>query len=423
MAKRIDRLTKRQQDELPAIRDEWLAHGLSTQPADRVAAEKGVSDAYRAAGLEPPQVIVWLDSPLAGVIGTALVQRLLTALNEGGQVGAQVHGQVRGQVGAQVGAQVHGQVGGQVGAQVHGQVRGQVGAQVHGQVHGQVRGQVGGQVGGQVLGQVLGQVRGQVGAQVGGQVGGQVGAQVGAQVHGQVGGQVLDLYWRAIWGQHEAGWLSWIDTFRRFGLKACEPADGLIMVGKSAGWWWPLRGAVVLTERPSQLHRDDDGRLHCEDGAAVLYPDGWGVWAIHGVRVTQQIVERPGTLTVKEIREESNAEVRRVMIERFTPERYLRESDATLLDEVHEPPFPGLLNAQLWQTERPGDTPLVMVKCRNSSPESDGSYKDYWLRVDPELRPLLGNGEFGRPQAMTCHNALASTWGMRGDEYSPLVES
>jgi hypothetical protein len=282
---------------------------------------------------------------------------------------------------------------------------------------------VGAQVGAQVRAQVRAQVDDQVGAQVGAQVRAQVGAQVGAQVRDQVLAQVRDLYWRAIWGQHEAGWLSWVDTFRRFGLKACKPADGLVKVGKSAGWWWPLQGAVVLTERPSQLHRDEEGRLHCEDGAAVLYPDGWGVWAIHGVRVTQQIVERPETLTVKEIREESNAEVRRVMIERFTPERYLRESEATLLDEVHEPPFPGLLHAQLWQTERPGDTPLVMVKCRNSSPEPDGSHKDYWLRVDADLRPLLADGGYGQPQEMTCHNALASTWGMRGEEYRPLVET
>ena len=117
------------------------------------------------------------------------------------------------------------------------------------------------------------------------------------------------------------------------------------------------------------------------------------------------------------------AEVRRVMIERFTPERYLRESEAVMLDEEHEPPFPGLLHAQLLQTDRPDDTPLVMVKCRNSSPEPDGSYKDYYLRVDPELRPLMADGEFGGSQEMTCHNALASTWGMRGSEYRPLVES
>jgi hypothetical protein len=37
-----------------AVRDEWISYGLSTEPADRAAAEAGVMAVYRAAGLEPP---------------------------------------------------------------------------------------------------------------------------------------------------------------------------------------------------------------------------------------------------------------------------------------------------------------------------------------------------------------------------------
>jgi len=35
----------------------------------------------------------------------------------------------------------------------------------------------------------------------------------------------------------------------------------------------------------------------------------------------------------------------------------------------------------------------------------------------------LDDGELGEPQDLTAHNALASTFGMRGEEYLPLVES
>ena len=36
--------------------------------------------------------------------------------------------------------------------------------------------------------------------------------------------------------------------------------------------------------------------------------------------------------------------------------------------------------------ERPGDDPMVMVEVINSSPEPDGSYRTYWLRVPPTMR-------------------------------------
>jgi len=101
---RIDQLTPDQTAALATTRDEWLAHGLATGPADRAEAEAGVADAYRAAGLETPRTVIWLDSPMAGSIAAWM---LTTA-----------QAQVRDQVGDQVGAQVRDQVWAQVRDQV-----------------------------------------------------------------------------------------------------------------------------------------------------------------------------------------------------------------------------------------------------------------------------------------------------------------
>jgi hypothetical protein len=51
------------------------------------------------------------------------------------------------------------------------------------------------------------------------------------------------------------------------------------------------------------------------------------------VAVPRQVVEAPETLTAEPIRGEEDAEVRRVMLERFGWGRYVRESNADLLDE------------------------------------------------------------------------------------------
>src|SRR3990167_35882 len=115
----------------PTIRDEWLAVGLSTVPANRAEAERGVRLAYNVAGLEAPSLMIWVDSPIAGCVGAAM--------QVGAQVGAQVWAQVRDEVWVKFGVQVWVGVGAQVGDQVGAQVGDQVWAQVGAQVWAQVR--------------------------------------------------------------------------------------------------------------------------------------------------------------------------------------------------------------------------------------------------------------------------------------------
>lgn len=64
----------------------------------------------------------------------------------------------------------------------------------------------------------------------------------------------------------------------------------------------------------------------------MIYPDGWSIWAWHGVRVEQHVIERPETITLKEIKGEQNAEIKRILMERMGWEKYLRAVKAKVLD-------------------------------------------------------------------------------------------
>lgn len=167
---------------------------------------------------------------------------------------------------------------------------------------------------------------------------------------------------------------------------------------------------VLLSERPTACTTDLQGRLHNEAGPALGYGDGYGLWAIHGVRVSQRVIEQPETVTAEQIRDEPNAEVRRVMLARFGESRYLDEIGAEL---EHEDEF-----GQLYRARIPGDEDLVMVRVMNSTPEPDGSIKPYTLRVDPSCH--------------TAQDAVASTWRYsdtgarvfpRAEDYQPAVET
>ena len=77
----------------------------------------------------------------------------------------------------------------------------------------------------------------------------------------------------------------------------------------------------------------------------------------------------------------------------------------------------------LWERPFANGERALFVHLVNSTPEADGSRRDFWRRVHPELCPLLENGELGEPQALTAHAAVASTFGLRAEEYAPVQET
>lgn len=101
-----------------------------------------------------------------------------------------------------------------------------------------------------------------------------------------------------IYGQHDAGWLSFYAFMREVvGLREqTEKVTGLIALARCAGWAMPYENACHVSERHSVLKRDNSGRLHCLTGPAVAYPDGWGVYAVRGVRVPKEWIEKRETL-------------------------------------------------------------------------------------------------------------------------------
>ena len=98
-------LTPEQIGALRQYSDRWAAIRRSTAPADRSAAEAGLRLAYRAAGLDPPERIVWCGGPTELLDATAQISRSATA-----NVGSIVIDDVRTRVASAVKRRVHNSV-------------------------------------------------------------------------------------------------------------------------------------------------------------------------------------------------------------------------------------------------------------------------------------------------------------------------
>lgn len=120
-----------------------------------------------------------------------------------------------------------------------------------------------------------------------------------------------------------------------------------------------------------------------------------------GVPVSRRIAFEPESIVASDIIGETNAEVRRVMIERMGYLRFAKEANARSLDQDTDPGG----QRELLFIELNDDEPLVGLSC--SCPSTG---RHYFLRVPPDTK--------------TCHQAAAWLAGFDDpSKYKPLIET
>jgi hypothetical protein len=120
-----------------------------------------------------------------------------------------------------------------------------------------------------------------------------------------------------------------------------------------------------------------------------------------GVPVDERIAFHPEDLAVSEILEERNAEVRRVMLERYGFEAFMTAAEAEVLDADRDPGG----ERKLLRVPLDGDEPLVCVSVACPS-----TARRYFLRVPPHVT--------------SCRQAVAWTAGFDDpDDYAPRIET
>ncbi len=378
----------KQDTSLASVRSEWLNLGLSTEPADRERAERAVKTAYSAVNLPPPPALFWVPSPFAGTIAAQLVQ---TQLNNRPTTAR--FRRLRRQLTSRARKLTDG-AWSDIGRELQ-PVQDQVWDGVGLVAESAIR--LGGEPTGEWLTYVWNAVRAQGGHWFRDVDLRRAWGQLWRPARGTGAGGPPPI--APCYGHHDAGWLGQLDAAERIAGDS-ERLVGLVELARSSGWWWPTREAVVLSDRPASLEIDDDGRLHCERGPALVYRDGWSVHAWHGVRVPPWVIERPHLITLQMVVRQPNVEMRRVLLERYGYERYVR----TVGSRVHSDDW-----GTLWRAPLFGDEPLVMVQVLNATPEPDGRFKDYFLRVPPSVS--------------TAHEAVAWTFGASRESYAPQVQA
>ncbi|QDY81378.1 hypothetical protein FQU76_29395 [Streptomyces qinzhouensis] len=342
----------------------WRAVAAATGPADRAAAEEGLRLAYRGAGLPEPERIVWAGSPLEAV---GIVRAL------GDEKGSSVRDQVRTRPWADERRRVHDALGpggwtelwSNTGARLWDTTR-----------------------------SLADRIRAGILDRLAEAAGIDPSSDDGLEDRLALETETRQVLLDAVLGQHDAAWLAAFDG-------RSERLEGLARIAAAAGWWWPYEKTVVICERPVELHRDEAGRLDHGAGPALRFPDGFALYAWRGMPVPAAFLDELPSIDPARIQREENAELRRVMLEFYGYDRYLAESGAR---PVHKDEA-----GTLWRIRMDGDEDVVMVEVINSTPEPDGTYRTYWLRVPPTTG--------------TAKEGVAWTFGLDEGTYAPLRQT
>lgn len=302
---KVDKLTDEQTARFPEFVSRWKAVGLSTEPLNFDKAVAAAKKCYRLAGLQEPQRFFQFGGPISAAIGATIIDRF----DERGP-----------------------------SAKV---------SDVDKSVYEKCK---------SVIPSVAKQLK-----------------TTQACVLGLLASQDKRKFWEAvrshlsaqIYGSHEAGWLSFYSFFREVcDLKEeTEPLTGIMEMSEVCGWWAPYQNACIFQDRHNALHLNEEGQLHCENGPAVAYPDGFEVYALNGVRMTKENVMTPAEkMDPKKIVKETNAEIRRELVRKIGMERFIQEVGAKVLDRTEDGMYE-LIQVKLDRDMEPG----IFLKMINPS--------------------------------------------------------
>lgn len=175
-----------------------------------------------------------------------------------------------------------------------------------------------------------------------------------------------------------------------------------VELAATAGWWYAYRNLAVLSDRPAEVHYDAKSQLHHDQGAAVVYPDGWGVNAQHGT-VLPPWFFNPNLFSAKKIRAETNLEARRYLMIAYGTKRFMTNARARIIHKDETGTLWGL------GLRHDGNPEMAIVEVADATPPPSGEPRRYWLHVPPEVS--------------TAREAVAWTFKLSADEYQPEVET
>lgn len=180
-------------------------------------------------------------------------------------------------------------------------------------------------------------------------------------------------------GQHQLYWLGFYGFLTEvMGLEWDGDLTPHLEMARNCGWWMPFDEFVICCERHNILERDENGNLHCENGPAVAFPDGWELFFWHGTSIPSEWITDKENVDPALALTWDNIEQRRCLAEILGWDKVLEQLNPKIIDEDSNPEIGTLMEVELPDS---GTERFLRVKC--------GTGRDFVIPVDPSLKTAL----------------------------------
>jgi hypothetical protein len=331
----VREITWEQERQISAWAERWAAIGLSTEPADFDRATEAALKAYQLCNLGRPAVILRMGSPYGAIVGGVAAWMYLLEMIRSQRGPSQAWARTAEEVKAQLAChvepstlqwileqamkQIQAQVGDRVESRVRLDVSNKIEENIWKEIWGEIRAREMSQVAIDVVTRLEFELEGVVKAYYA-----QVYSLVGTTLYSQIKDLAKHVIHNLYPGAFKAAECSRI-AFLRDVMGWADPVLDRFKIQEdlttSCAGIWLHDNVLAIGDRPREIHLDDQRRPHREDGPAILYSDGWGVYAIRGHRVPDYVVAHPELITTQDIQAERNEAVRGIMAERMVLSR------------------------------------------------------------------------------------------------------
>lgn len=117
------------------------------------------------------------------------------------------------------------------------------------------------------------------------------------------------------YGQFDAGWHAFYEYLQPYLPDKISKLEPQREIAKNGHWWWPFDNGAIMCERPTCIHTEPEGRLHCSTGPAIHYPDNFSLFSYKGTQVSEQAILNPRSITPKMISEISDTAEKKAYME------------------------------------------------------------------------------------------------------------
>jgi hypothetical protein len=164
-----------------------------------------------------------------------------------------------------------------------------------------------------------------IGANIGDNIGANIRANIWDNIRDNIGDNIGDNIWdnkmtyesfSAYCNVSDFGWVAFYDYFKRLNYFKFDWSDFENFQGLLKSGVYDLvafKNIVFVSSCPIEIYQDSNNRLHHTEKSAVLFKDGYSIYAIHGRILPSWLWEKKATITKEMFLKEQNAEIKAAM--------------------------------------------------------------------------------------------------------------